>query len=86
MIIYWAILKWINNRILTIQVKAYGTCTVVFAPYFTVIQAGDLRPYTVWIRLDYVHLRSTVNYHWGITITIEMHLKMTAVNRNVVLR
>ena len=27
------------------QVEAYGTSTVVFVPYFAVIQAGDLRPY-----------------------------------------
>ena len=27
------------------QVETYGTSTVVFVPYFAVIQAGELRPY-----------------------------------------
>ena len=33
------------HRIQTTQVEAYGTSTVVFIPYFAVIQAGELRPY-----------------------------------------
>ena len=54
------------------QVETYGTSTVVFVPYFALIQAGELRPFTYkvrWIndrlRLDYNYLRSTVSYHWG---------------------
>ena len=54
-------LRTIHRKSDVIQIGAYGTRTVVFTPYFAVIQAGDLRsyvqqkydPYTIDIRYEY---------------------------------
>ena len=64
-----SLLTKINFILVYAQVETYGTSTVVFIPYFAVIQTGELRPYTIGIRCEYAEKygeNTTVSHRPGL--------------------